>query len=406
MYSVFISYRREDEKAALNLRQALEREYDVYFDRKCMQPGDDFPTKLSDALAQCVVLIVVIDSYWVRRIADLHRPGDWACLEIQTMLDKNALVIPVLWEAQMPGSGDLPANIADLARKQAVAVNAENFDSKMAEVLAQIAKQDAPRKTQASINLDRSLKVPDEYVRHTIDRTEICETLVERIHESTHTSKPLVLLMQSTRPGYLSSFMARCQRELLSNFDYVSDYKRVYHLLKEQYGLPGNQALTAESLGTAVSGMKQVRASGVIFDVDACGIRQTTKMARKLLNTWCTAWTHAGSNAKPGLLLVALETRDRPGIFDRLWGSPDKLAEAIESQYPEILSVNLGEIEPHVRHGEIDDWLQTLDEDFVHCRRRLEKAIEAVFPEDDEQQTMRKVSYAIREELDNLNDVA
>jgi hypothetical protein len=140
MTGTFISYRREDAAGyAGRLRESLERRLGaarVFRDVDTLRPGQDFVQAIDSRLAECRVMLAVIGREWVdardhtgaRR---LDEPYDFVRLEIAAGLARpEVLVVPVLVEgASMPAAGELPENIRPLARRHAVSVRDETWDT-------------------------------------------------------------------------------------------------------------------------------------------------------------------------------------------------------------------------------------------------------------------------------------
>jgi cytoskeletal protein RodZ len=134
MHGIFISYRRADSKAVTSriydrLVAAFSKR-DVFKDVDNIPLGKDFRSVLGEATAGCKVMLIVIGSDWVsitdsagrRRLED---PEDFARLEVETGLQNKGLtVIPLLVEgASMPGVGELPEALRELAFKNAFTIH-------------------------------------------------------------------------------------------------------------------------------------------------------------------------------------------------------------------------------------------------------------------------------------------
>ena len=127
---IFISYRRGDTSAhAGRLYDSMAAEFgdgNVFMDVD-LEPGIDFVERITDAVAACHVLIVVMGPKWSTvededgqvRIAD---PEDFVRLEIQTALRRDDVtLIPVLVSgALMPDREDLPTDIQPITRRNAI----------------------------------------------------------------------------------------------------------------------------------------------------------------------------------------------------------------------------------------------------------------------------------------------
>src|SRR5689334_16741759 len=128
---IFISYRRDDTSGeaghlAADLRKRFGRE-NVFIDIDTIAPGADFETRISQALSVCRVTFVLIGNSWLNtRLPDgtrrLDHENDYVRKEIATALRRpDVQVVPVLVErTMMPSADQLPTDIAELARRNAV----------------------------------------------------------------------------------------------------------------------------------------------------------------------------------------------------------------------------------------------------------------------------------------------
>ncbi|WP_304896717.1 toll/interleukin-1 receptor domain-containing protein [Methylicorpusculum sp.] len=130
MSIVFISYRRSDSAGYTGrLADRLAKEWGedlVFRDYDDISPGQNFFMTINDNLNSAHVMLVMMGKEWLtcldeaghRRIDD---PEDFVRLEIETALQRNILIIPVLVKgARMPAPSDLPASISALAFRQAI----------------------------------------------------------------------------------------------------------------------------------------------------------------------------------------------------------------------------------------------------------------------------------------------
>jgi CHASE2 domain-containing sensor protein len=127
----FISYRRgQSELAANTLREGLVRKFgedSVFMDTAAIDPGQEWPRRLDEALAACRAMLVLMGPLWldVRKPDDSRRlddPADWVRREIETALGRSDIVVvPVLHDgAQPPSSDSLPETMRGLCEHQAV----------------------------------------------------------------------------------------------------------------------------------------------------------------------------------------------------------------------------------------------------------------------------------------------
>ena len=135
---IFISYRREDTAYAAGwLFDRLADRIDpdqIFKDVDSIQPGDDFVDVITRAVDSCDVLLALIGDQWLA-ITDeegtprLAKPDDFVRVEIETALNRDVRVIPILVEgAPMPRADELPPSLAGLARRQALELSPSRFD--------------------------------------------------------------------------------------------------------------------------------------------------------------------------------------------------------------------------------------------------------------------------------------
>lgn len=143
MTKIFISYRRQDSGAvAGKIAEALRKRFgnkNVFLDVSSIQPGARFPDTIRDAIDNADVMLVLIGKAWITE-ERLHHPGDFVFLEIKRGLEgRGVQVIPVLLDgAAMPRVNDLPPLLADLALRNAFALDATEgaFQSEMKRLIA------------------------------------------------------------------------------------------------------------------------------------------------------------------------------------------------------------------------------------------------------------------------------
>jgi septum formation protein len=129
MKEIFISYRRDDtESEARALKLSLEKlsQQGIFMDRSDLQMGHTWPEEIQNALDNAKVVLVIIGDKWLacRDVHERRRIDDEKDLvrhEIKSALEKKKLVIPVLVRnARMVTEEDLPADIKELANRQAM----------------------------------------------------------------------------------------------------------------------------------------------------------------------------------------------------------------------------------------------------------------------------------------------
>jgi uncharacterized protein len=131
----FISYRRDDSAAdSGRIYDRLLPQYgreNVFKDVDAIPLGVDFRRVLTDEVAKCDVMLVVIGRWWVgiadarghRRLGD---PNDFVRIEVEAALARNIPAIPILVQnAPMPQAQDLPSSLAPLAYRNSIAVRGD-----------------------------------------------------------------------------------------------------------------------------------------------------------------------------------------------------------------------------------------------------------------------------------------
>ena len=147
--AIFISYRRSDsEGEAGRLFDDLAGrlgDQAVFMDVDAIQPGRDFRKAIEESVHSCSVLLAVIGQQWLdsadglgqRRLDD---EGDYLRLEVASALRRDIPVVPVLVRgAKMPRADQLPADLQELAYRNAVELTHSRWKSDL-QVLAQALK--------------------------------------------------------------------------------------------------------------------------------------------------------------------------------------------------------------------------------------------------------------------------
>jgi hypothetical protein len=158
---IFVSYRREDTRhiAGRLFDRLAERfgETNVFMDVDSIEPGVDFGEAIEQAVQKCDVLIALIGRTWASETDERGRrrlddPDDLVVLEIRSALDRGIRVIPVLVDgAAVPERGDLPEDLASLARRNAIRLDHDTFRGDLGLLLAALARaQTGPVITQPS----------------------------------------------------------------------------------------------------------------------------------------------------------------------------------------------------------------------------------------------------------------
>ena len=152
MGGVFINYRGEDSQtcAALLDRELSQRfgKDQVFLDSRSIPVGEDFVEVLLGRLRTCNVLLVIIGPHWLtltdqagQRLID--SPTDWIHREIREGLAHGLRVIPVLTDGvRLPTEAELPADIAELSRRQYVHVRRRYVEYDLTHLVDKIIQTD------------------------------------------------------------------------------------------------------------------------------------------------------------------------------------------------------------------------------------------------------------------------
>ena len=145
---IFISYRREE--TAANAGRLYDRLSDrfgedrVFMDVDSVAYGVDFTRAVIDAVSGCDVLLALIGRDWLA-ITDekgrrrLDNPDDWVRVEIETALQRDIRVVPVLVDgAVLPQVSDLPPSLRPLTRRQALELSHTGFRSEVTRLIAAV----------------------------------------------------------------------------------------------------------------------------------------------------------------------------------------------------------------------------------------------------------------------------
>jgi hypothetical protein len=113
--------------------------------------GADFERVLTEALAGCEVLLVLIGPQWLTcaRTDGTRRldvPEDWVRNEIVSALRRNILVVPVLLGgARRPGKAELPDALRSLPLHQTAEIQEEDFDYDFDKLVQDVEHQTSLR---------------------------------------------------------------------------------------------------------------------------------------------------------------------------------------------------------------------------------------------------------------------
>lgn len=130
-YDIFISYRREGGyDTAKHLNDLLVRDgYKVSFDIDTLRNGD-FDTQLLKRIDECDDFILIVDPHAFDRTLDpnFNKKNDWLRNELAYALKKQKNVIPVFLAGVHGFPEGLPADIADVRKKNGPEYNRYYFN--------------------------------------------------------------------------------------------------------------------------------------------------------------------------------------------------------------------------------------------------------------------------------------
>jgi len=152
---IFISYRRDDAAYVTgHINDLLRKEFGddaVFTDVDNIALGVDFRAVLDETVSQCQVLLAVVGPNWIsvlghdgrRRLLD---PADYVRIEIESALQRNIPVIPLLVAgAEMPAAEDLPESLQGLAFRNGTKIRpAPDFGVDMARLIKNLQQHFDP----------------------------------------------------------------------------------------------------------------------------------------------------------------------------------------------------------------------------------------------------------------------
>lgn len=151
MGKIVLSYRRDDAKTITNwLHEKLVERYGrdaIFRDIDSIQPTETFRKRIGRALKDCEFVIAVIGPSWAGASVDgparIHASNDWVRIEIETALQLDIPLLPVLVEdARMPDPETLPAGLREITEINALplASGGARFHEDLGRLFASIDK--------------------------------------------------------------------------------------------------------------------------------------------------------------------------------------------------------------------------------------------------------------------------
>lgn len=188
MSGIFISYRREDSAAyAGRLYDRLSAQFgadQVFMGVDDIPPGADFARQIDAKVGSCDAMVVVIGKNWLMtrngagqlRLSD---PNDFVGLEVSLALQRNVLVIPVLvGGAAMPKAEELRADLRDLARRNSVTLNDQDFQRDADALINALVKLPGLQKRPPAGDDERSALLRKKMLRRLLWKVPLILLLV------------------------------------------------------------------------------------------------------------------------------------------------------------------------------------------------------------------------------------
>jgi hypothetical protein len=183
--SIFLSYRRSNADGYARLLYEYLRDHfgdnEVFFDRRTIGGGDEFPESLRSAVGGCAAMLVVIARDWLE-VRDgsgrrrLDRRNDWVRQEIALALKLGKRIIPVLFEdASMPSKEELPSPLKPFATRQGHWLRGTTYDyevqqRRLVALLAEVPGVPSPLQERSSGHL--SVVLPGALPHELLDRSD------------------------------------------------------------------------------------------------------------------------------------------------------------------------------------------------------------------------------------------
>jgi len=129
VYDIFISYRREGGiETARHLNDLLIHDhYNVSFDIDTLRSGD-FDAELLKRIDECTDFVLILNKGALDRCVNTDKKQDWLRNELAYALEKKKNIIPVMLDGFTEFPENLPADIAQVATKNAPKYDQYYFD--------------------------------------------------------------------------------------------------------------------------------------------------------------------------------------------------------------------------------------------------------------------------------------
>jgi hypothetical protein len=149
MASIFISYRRDDAGGhAGRLCDRLTARFGddrVFMDIQDIAPGQNFARSIDQTIAACDCVLAVIGPRWLDSIAARDGADDYVRRELVAALTSGVTLVPILvGGARMPTPAQLPPELAELSRRNALELRDEHFDDDIARLTSFLVAATGP----------------------------------------------------------------------------------------------------------------------------------------------------------------------------------------------------------------------------------------------------------------------
>ncbi len=129
----------------------------LFIDVDGIVPGEDFPAKLTAALDESDVCMVVIGPRWTGQRENapprVFDADDFVRREVRAALETGRRALPVLANgAIMPSAGDLPEDLAGLVELNAISVRHGDFDRDVDHLIDVMLERRKPGAVRAYLN--------------------------------------------------------------------------------------------------------------------------------------------------------------------------------------------------------------------------------------------------------------
>jgi hypothetical protein len=163
---VFVSYRRDDvpdatDRLADSLINRLGKD-DVFLDVDNIDIGARFATVVRDWVGRCDVLLAVMGRGWLDATDEdggrrLENPRDYVRLEIESALERDIRVVPVLIHgARIPKEVQLPESLVPLLERNAIELSRAHWDADVERLVTALERVGAERSRQEAAERERA----------------------------------------------------------------------------------------------------------------------------------------------------------------------------------------------------------------------------------------------------------